>query len=174
MVSLCTFNEIDNGLKMLSRNWVLCAHLPHDTDWSKNSYIQIATYKSMNETVAITEILPNVLIENCMMFLMREGIEPSWEDPQNRGGGSFSYKVGNNDVHKTWRELTYVLTGGTISANQQYVDSITGITISPKKNFCVIKIWMSNCLYQNPAEITNKLKDLSPVGCIFKKHCPEY
>jgi hypothetical protein len=51
---------------------------------------------------------------------------------------------------------------------------VTGITISPKKNFCIIKIWMTDCNNQNPAIVTSDVKGLSPQGCLFKKHTPEY
>ena len=51
---------------------------------------------------------------------------------------------------------------------------VTGITISPKKNFCIIKIWMTDCNNQNPAIVTSDVKGISPQGCLFKKHTPEY
>jgi hypothetical protein len=128
----------------------------------------------VENTIAVTEVLPDVLIENCMLFMMRTGIKPTWEDPKNRKGGSFSYKVSNKNVHKTWRELTYVVVGNTISSKPQFINNVTGITISPKKNFCIIKIWMSDCSNQNPSDIINTIKDINPVGCIFKRHAPEY
>jgi len=118
--------------------------------------------------------MPPILVENCMLFMMREGIKPTWEDPKNRNGGCFSYKVTNKNVYKVWNELSYVVVGGTISKQQSFTNSVTGITISPKKNFCIIKIWMSDCLNQNPALVTGDLKGLSPIGCLFKKHTPEY
>ena len=158
----------------LSDKWTLWAHLPHNTDWSIQSYINISTISTMEEAIAITETLPPILVENCMLFIMRYGIKPTWEDPKNRGGGCFSYKVTNKTVYKVWKDLSYVVVGGSISKQSNFVNSVTGITISPKKNFCIIKIWMSNCLHQNPAVITSDIKDLSPHGCIFKKHTPEY
>ena len=159
---------------MLSDRWTLWAHLPHNTDWSINSYIQIYTFVSIEETIAVTETLPPILVENCMLFLMKEGIRPTWEDPQNRNGGCFSYKVSNKNVYHVWRDLTYVVVGGTISKQDSFVNKVTGITISPKKNFCIIKIWMSDCSNQNPGVVTNDLKGLSSQGCLFKKHTPEY
>ena len=33
---------------------------------------------------------------------------------------------------------------------------ITGITISPKKAFCIIKVWTTDLMYQNPNEITSQ------------------
>jgi hypothetical protein len=158
----------------LSDKWCLWAHLPHDTDWSIESYKRIYTFTSVEETIAVTETLPDILVKNCMLFLMREGIKPIWEDPKNRNGGCFSYKVPNKSVYEVWKELTYILVGGTISAQESFTKSVTGITISPKKNFCIIKIWLTNCLNQNAAIITDDIKGLSAVGCLFKKHSPEY
>ena len=158
----------------LSNKWTLWAHLPHNTDWSIKSYVEVYTFGTVEETIAVTETLPPVLIENCMLFLMKEGIKPTWEDPQNRNGGSFSYKVSNKNVAKVWRDLTYLVVGQTISNQTSYVNKVTGITISPKKNFCIIKIWMADCSNQNPSVVTNELKGLTHEGCLFKKHTPEY
>ena len=158
----------------LSSGWTLWGHLPHDTDWSLTSYIKLYDFNTVEQAVSVTEMLPPKLVMNCMLFLMREGITPIWEDVRNRNGGCFSYKVSNKDVQDCWRQLTYVLVGNSISSNKGLLPTVNGITISPKKNFCIIKIWMSNCDNQNPANVTTELKGLSPQGCIFKKHTPEY
>jgi hypothetical protein len=158
----------------LSDKWTLWAHLPHDTDWSIKSYKQIFTVSNVEETIAITETLPPILVQNCMLFWMREGIKPTWEDPKNRNGGCFSYKVVNKTVFDCWKELTYSTLGNTISKQMNFVDKVTGFTISPKKNFCIIKIWMADCTNQNPAIVTNEIKGIVSQGCIFKKHAPEY
>ena len=158
----------------LSNRWTLWAHLPHNTDWSITSYSPIATFTTVEDTLAVTETLPSILVENCMLFIMKEGIKPTWEDPKNRNGGCFSYKVSNKNVYKVWKDLTYVVAGETISKNTGFVSCVTGITISPKKNFCIIKIWMSDCSHQNPGVITLDVKGLTAQGCLFKKHTPEY
>lgn len=158
----------------LTDNWTLWAHLPHDTDWSIDSYKKILTVDTVETTIAITETMPEVLVKNCMLFIMKEGIKPTWEDPKNRSGGCFSYKISNKNVYEVWRDITYVLVGGTISPAQSFVTNVTGITISPKKNFCIIKIWMANCDNQNPNIVNPDIKGLSSNGCLFKKHAPEY
>jgi hypothetical protein len=145
----------------LSDNWTLWAHLPHNTDWSIKSYIPISTFTTVEETIAVIETLPSVLIENCMLFIMREGVKPTWEDPKNRNGGCFSYKVSNKNVCKVWKDLSYVVVGGTISTNSNFVKCVSGIT-------------MCDCNNQNPAIVTADVKGLIAQGCIFKKHTPEY
>ena len=163
-----------SSIHKLNFRWNLWAHLPQDSDWTVKSYRLIYNFKTLEDAIAMTETTPDPLIKACMLFVMREGVSPMWEDPKNRNGGSFSYKVSNKNVCEVWRELNYVLVGDTISSNSSFVNCVTGITISPKKNFCIIKIWMTNCDNQNPTIVTSDVKGLTSQGCIFKKHTPEY
>jgi len=161
-------------LHRLKNKWTLWVHLPQDPDWSVKSYKKVYQFNNLEETIAITESLPEALVQNCMLFVMKDGITPMWEDIKNRNGGCFSYKVSNKNVYETWRDLTYVLVGETMSSNPSFVKNVTGITISPKKNFCIVKIWLTNCDFQNPTIVTQELKQLVPQGCLFKKHNPEF
>jgi len=158
----------------LSDKWTLWAHLPHDTDWSINSYKKIYTVSFVEELIALIETLPDILVKNCMLFFMRDGIKPTWEDPKNRNGGCFSYKISEKNVFESWKQLSYVTAGNSMSSQLSFVNKVTGITISPKKKFCIIKIWMNDCSNQNPSIVTNDIKEITPFGCLFKKHSPEY
>ena len=157
----------------LSHQWTLWAHLPHDTNWGASSYKKICDFETAEQAISIFEVLPPKLVMNCMLFLMRTGIVPMCEDAQNRNGGCFSYKVANKEVNSAWKQLSYVTVGETISTNISVVPIVNGITISPKKNFCIIKIWMANCNFQN-AGIIRELEGITAHGCLFKKHTPEY
>lgn len=157
----------------LSDKWCLWLHEPHETDWSLSSYTHVATIGTVEEAIAITETLPEDLVKNSMLFLMRKGIKPMWEDPQNRDGGAFSYKVTNKDVCVAWKGLSYSVLGGSVSDVSSFINCVTGITISSKKKFCIIKIWMRNCTHQNP-NVVIPIRGLEAHGCIFKKHTPEF
>jgi hypothetical protein len=148
--------------------WTLWAHLPHDTNWNLESYKQIMDITSLEEAIMLFENLPESVIKNCMLFVMRKGIYPTWEDAKNRDGGCFSYKINNKYVEETWKNLSYVLLGETLTS-QDYSNNITGVTISPKKNFCIIKIWLSNCEQTDP-NIINEIEGLTSQACIFKRH----
>jgi translation initiation factor 4E len=150
----------------IHNTWTLYAHLPHVTDWSLKSYIKVMTINSIEEIIALYDLLSPKLISSCMLFLMKNDIKPLWEDPANKLGGSFSYKVSNQFVPHAWKELSYMVCGSTLMKNY---DSINGITISPKKNFCIIKIWLDTCKLTDPTLITYP-KNLQAKGCIFKKH----
>ena len=54
----------------LSDKWVLWAHLPHDTDWTKKSYKRIMEINSVEEMISLYRTLPDKLIKNCMLFLI--------------------------------------------------------------------------------------------------------
>src|SRR5210317_621222 len=79
-----TENENTSKHHPLSRQWTLWTHLPHDTDWTINSYKKVYEITSVEETIALLETLPEVLVTNCMLFIMRNGVVPVWEDSANR------------------------------------------------------------------------------------------
>lgn len=162
---------MENPLKC---KWCLWAHYPQDDDWCVNSYHKICDFENVNGTIAITETIPEGIVKNCMLFLMKDGIFPTWEDVKNRNGGCFSYKINNKFVVDVWKEMSYVMVGNSMSSDKKFIDAISGLTISPKKNFCIIKIWMENCDNQNPRVVTKEIKNLTHEGCIFKKHVPTY
>tara|TARA_X000000368_G_scaffold90304_1_gene68950 strand:+ start:1329 stop:1856 length:528 start_codon:yes stop_codon:yes gene_type:complete len=166
-----THNEI--SYHKLHSQWTLWAHLPHDTDWTLKSYKNIMTFSTIEDMHSLINYIPEKMIKNCMLFIMRYNVKPTWEDPINRNGGCFSYKIFNKNVAEIWKLLCYAVTGESISNNQSFINSVVGITISPKKNFCIIKLWMSNCNNQDSSKIIN-LDCLNSYNCIFKKHTPEY
>ena len=151
--------------------WTLWAHLPHDTEWTFNSYIRILSFDSAEAIIMLLETIPEEMTTNCMLFIMRDGIKPMWEDPKNRKGGCFSYKINNKNVSSVWKNLSYSLVGETLTEDAKVRACINGITISPKKSFCIVKIWLANCNYQNPAVISDSL-GISSQGCLFKTHMP--
>jgi translation initiation factor 4E len=160
--------SIDN-LHYLKNKWTLWSHLPNETDWSLNSYKNITNFNTVESILTLYENLPENIIKYCMLFIMKEGITPVWEDEHNRNGGCFSYKINNKFVAQIWKDLSYSLMGETLTENDSFNNNINGITISPKKNFCIIKIWISNCDNTDPNIIKN-IDGLFPNECFFKKH----
>ena len=152
---------------------VLWGHLPHEIDWSIKSYNNIITVRYVEELITLLHVLPDQLITNCMTFFMEDGILPMWEDPSNRQGGCFSYKIPNKHVCGVWKNLCYALAGGTLTQDKKFNSSVNGITISPKKSFCIVKIWMKSCDHQDPSKII-PIPNLTQTGCLFKKHQPEF
>jgi len=165
--------DTSSATHTLYDKWVLWAHLPHDTDWTMESYIRIMTIGSCEEAVELYKSIPEKLTTNCMLFLMRDGITPTWEDSRNRSGGCFSYKIPNKSVSSLWTKLSFSVMGETISRDPSFLRKTTGVTISPKRAFCIIKVWMEDMDFQNPRLIDESI-GLPGHGCLFKKHKPNY
>lgn len=172
-------NTIDNttninNINNLIGKWDLYYHLPHDKSWTLGSYHPILKYiNTAEKVISLNESIPDNIVRNCMLFVMKTGITPMWEDKKNRSGGCFSFKVVNKYVHSVWKNLFYLICGETLCINKDHNKLINGITISPKKNFCIIKIWLENCTVQDP-NIIIPILNLSKYGCLFKKHEPEF
>jgi len=159
----------------LHGKWDLYYHLPHEKNWELSSYrIILAGIDNAEQVICLNETaLSEYVVQRSMLFLMRRGITPMWEDAKNRDGGCFSFRVPNKCVHGIWKSLMYATCGETLFTNRKHNESMNGITISPKRNFCIIKIWMSNCENIDPNTISN-IPNLSKQGCLFKKHEPEF
>jgi len=167
-------NADESNFHSLSVKWTLYAHLPHDTDWSISSYKNILSMQTLEEAIALFEALPEKMIQNCMLFLMKDDIKPTWEDPKNSKGGSFSFKIPTSQVKNTWIEMSYSLIGNTITNDDnEFLENINGITISPKRNFCIIKIWTKDSKITQLGNLID-IDSLNVNEVQFKKHSPEY
>ena len=158
----------------LNDKWNVYYHLPQDKNWDLSSYsVIMSSVESVEEVISVNELLNETIVKNCMLFVMRVGITPMWEDPRNRNGGCFSYKVVNKFVPEIWRHLFYLLCGESLCVEMENNKHVNGITISPKKNFCIIKIWLDTSMLQDPNAIC-AVPNLVKTGCLFKKHEPEF
>ncbi len=151
----------------LDSAWTIWAHLPHDQDWSMASYTPIMRVSTVPELWGIVNVLPVGLMTDMMLFLMKDDTKPIWEDPMNSQGGYFSYKVTNKNVGDAWRALMLRIAGGTLSTDETFYQGITGISISPKKGFCIIKLWM-NKIFTSAASVNSPF--LVASECRFIAH----
>lgn len=159
---------------VLDSKWNLFYHLPQNKNWDIVSYVNIfEDIDTLEKLIAVNEYVPENIVKYCMLFVMLKGVTPMWEDKNNRNGGCFSYKVVNKFVFDVWKELVYLLCTNKLTVTTSHMLNVNGVTISPKRNFCIIKIWMSDCSVQNPTAIS-PIENLTKMGCIFKKHEPEF
>jgi hypothetical protein len=146
---------------------VLYYHLSNDKNWNFESYKLIQSVSTVEGAVSLNENLSENIIKYCMLFMMKSGVPPIWEDQRNVNGGCFSYKVYNKYVVEVWKKLVYAFCGGSLMVNKENMKYVNGITISPKKNFCILKIWFENLKIQNAEEVVD-IANLSRAGVIFR------
>ena len=140
----------------LLNNWTCWIHLQNDENWDISSYKKISQFNTLENAIILIENISFKILTQSMVFLMRENIFPIWENPDNIKGGSFSYKISNCLIENVWKKLCYHLIGNTLYNDEEILKNINGISISPKKNFCIVKFWLKDleAIKQNQ-EITN-------------------
>ena len=153
----------------LNDTWTLWYHLTSDNNWNVDSYKKIITIRTLEETTYLANELSELYITNCMFFIMKNDIFPVWEDQSNKNGGCFSFKIQNRQVYEIWNSLIYLIMGNTLFDDINHMKLVNGITISPKKYFCIIKVWMSTCEIDD-INLLNKNANISYETCMFKKH----
>lgn len=158
---------------LLDNNWSFYLHLHDNNDWSIDSYIKILEFDNVEHAILLNDEINYDLIKKSMIFVMKGNVKPMWEDEHNRNGGCFSFKIANKDVEKVWKETYYRLIGQSLTSEHSHYEKINGITLSPKKKFCILKVWMKDCVLDDPC-IFAKISSLKCDGCIFKKHSLEY
>jgi translation initiation factor 4E len=156
----------------LANRWGFYIHLQNTSDWSFSSYYKIMDILTAYDAIHMVQEVPFEMIKKTILFVMRDNVKPMWEDEANREGGGFSFRVYNKHVEKVWKTLFYRLMGGTLTHKPEVAENIMGISLSPKKSFCIIKIWMRTCNHLNHAVFAD-IEDLDKKGCLFKKHGSE-
>lgn len=122
----------------LHTKWNLYFHHIKDSNWTIDNYKLLYSFDSVNNFWRLYNNFPNHSFG--LFFLMRDGISPIWEDKQNINGGTFSFKIGKKVIIQAWTEISMAIIGESIFKDS---DIITGISLHPKYNCYIIKIWVS-------------------------------
>ena len=102
---------------------------------------------------------------------MQKNIDPMWEDPINRKGGCWSYKVHENQAQELWDDLSVYLVTEKLSKKE---NDITGLSICLKKNnYSVIKIWNKNSKDNSLVLLNEAILKKWGMDIIYIAHIPE-
>jgi hypothetical protein len=160
----------------LNTNWCIWYHNPMDKNWTLNSYKKIYEFDSLEKFWDLYKEWNNYLpcIYDGMFFLMRKInntlIYPLWEDKHNKNGGFWSFKVNKDIAEEIWIQLSVHLISESLCQDPKNSNIINGISISPKKNFCIIKIWNNNKQKCDIAILNHFSDKINFNECMFKCH----
>lgn len=145
--------------KYLNDTWNIYFHDPFDKDWTTKSYTLLGLISSIedfwnnikclcksDEKFININLPENEYLTYGMFFIMREHIFPCWDDVENINGGRLSIKILKDKVFPFWIDICSKLLGETL-LHPEYIDlwnHLNGISISPKKQFCIVKIWVKD------------------------------
>lgn len=155
--------------KLLNDNWSLYFHDPYNELWTQESYIHVSSIATIQEYIQLETLLKPHL-QKGMFFLMREHIFPLWDDENNRNGGMFSIKILKANTFDAWSKIAAKLLGETLLKDRSLWENVNGISVSPKKHFCIIKIWMKDNSNQDALSYLDLQDVLMHKEVIYRVH----
>jgi hypothetical protein len=150
----------------------LWSHDIYDKNWNIDSYKQLCKIRTVSDFWRLSNNYKKIGWKYMHSFLMKDDIEPIWEHKANRYGGVCSFKIELECALEIWEDLNARFICGLLTENSE---DINGISISPKNNWAIIKIWNRDkkndlSVTLNP-QIIEKYKELS---IKYKLNEPEY
>jgi len=139
----------------LQNKWCLWYHDLNSNDWSIESYKKIMEIQSYHDLIYILNKYENI---NCgMFFLMKNDILPIFEDKKNINGGYWSLRVNKKETANYWVKIIYYLVIEGILEDSENENLINGISIGPKINNCIFKIWNGDNNKFNNSSLRNSI-----------------
>ena len=155
-------NNMNNINKYdLNTNWVLWCHSLTNNNWNTDSYNKIFNINNLYDYYSFIKNIDKNNYNDSMFFLMRENILPIWEDENNLNGCCLTIKIPNKNVKEEWDKLVLKCISETIHIDKEKYNNITGLSIIPKKEFNILKIWFKNNI-ENVENIDNIIKLYDP------------
>jgi len=100
---------------------------------------------------------------------MRGDISPLWENKANIRGGSYCLKVTRRNSVEVFNR--YIAAAALGACAKDPANEIAGVTISPKKGFCIIKIWNLNAkAFGSPADLKLLHEELKVEEILYRPH----
>ena len=130
---------------VLNDTWSLYFHDPFNEDWTYASYHKICDITSAVEYWEVFDTLRDYFSRG-MFFIFREHVFPCWDDESNINGGCISIKVLKKDLTPLWEDITMRMLGESFLKKEKMIfwNNVNGMSISPKKAFSIIKIWLKS------------------------------
>jgi hypothetical protein len=155
-------NNIDN--KTLDNKFTVWFHDANEPEFTMDKFFNITNFETVSEYIMTTQVLRDnyKMLLNGMFFIMKNNINPVWTDDANRDGGCISWKIEKYNSLEYWENLLMLFVTNNLPVELNKYN-INGISINPKKNCNIIKLWLASDI---EGDILNKI-DLTD-KCLFK------
>ena len=154
----------------INNSWSLWIHELNNKNWDNQSYKKIFDCENLYDYNILKKTIKTQNLQNCMYFFMREDIIPMCEDPENRLGCFISFKVPLKDIKSEWDKLLLKIISEDIHINIDDFNKLNGISISPKKEFNIIKLWYREEVKSLESVINGYEKYVTNSNSRIKKH----
>jgi hypothetical protein len=117
--------------------WTLSFHHIDNHNYDLNSYKEVLTFNDVESFILLFRKINN--FSAGMFFLMKNNIPPMWEDKHNINGGYLSFKIYKKNINDIWFKFCSLIISKQLLNDN--MDDINGLSLSPKINNCIVKIW---------------------------------
>lgn len=153
----------------LEDNWIIWHHYGRSKDWSVESYNKVGSFDNVGDFWRYINNMEDCITSGDMIIFMKEGINPVWEDPENKDGGTIRLLTERKEAYSNFIELAMGVMGRNIFASQKDVDVINGFSVSTKHRTTVFKLWTSKVIDVSDFEWNPELK-IDTDKMEFKQH----
>ena len=152
-----------------SGSWTIYFHEPEDKSWTAESYKRLQMVTSWEALGAFLRELGPHKTQNGLLRIMKGEVSPLWENKVNIRGGSYCLKITRKNALEVFnRYLAAAMLG---CCTKTPANEIVGVTISPKKGFCIIKLWNLNAnTHSDPADIELLHEEVTTDGILYRPH----
>jgi len=149
--------------------WTVYYHEPEDKSWTSESYKRLEVCKSWESLGGLLQELGTHKTTNGLLRIMRGDTSPLWENKVNIRGGSYCLKVTRRNAIDVFHRYLAAAALGSVTNNP--ANEIVGVTISPKRGFCIIKIWNTDCkAFADPADLKLLHDEIKTAEIIYRAH----
>lgn len=144
--------------RYFNEKWVVWTHELDDQNWDNDSYTRYYEIETIADFWSIINNLKALKLYKKHIYLMKDGIMPTWEDDNNINGGTCTFKVDLKQSLYVIEDLScYVFTNSLLISGDEtnsllerfgiddFNNDINGISFSPKvtnrNSSLIIKIW---------------------------------
>jgi hypothetical protein len=129
---------------LLDTKWKIWYHSINDSSWKNSSYKMIYGINNLYDLKIVRDKIQSNHLQNGMFFVMKEDIFPTWEYVDNREGCCISFKVPASQLLNEWNSIFIKIVTNEIFKEKSKINELNGFSISPKKEFNIIKLWLKN------------------------------
>jgi len=112
------------------------------------------------------------------LHLFKKNVKPVWEDPRNKNGGAWTFRVPKVNSLEFWKEILMAAIGEVLQEVVEKGDDICGVSISVRFNSHLIMVWNRDGANQKSIDaILNKALESipeelkpNPQNYYYKKH----
>lgn len=150
----------------LNNIYTLWYHNASETKFDKSSFNKVTEIRTIKDLMELNDSLlanDNILL-NDLFYLMIDDIMPIWFNDEHINGGCISWKISKMSAIRSWENLLFLFMANEFKElDNKY--GITGISINPKKNCNILKIWFKK---EIPHNELNKIE--LPINCMFREN----